>query len=127
MITLTKAQVFKYKSIEDSSPVDIGKDVTVLVGKNESGKTAFLEALDKALSLSDAKFNFVFDYPRKDYVRYRPQHDAKSFAKVVESHFPYREGPRRQDQHGSFHGVEIIKPGQPSHGRLITETKVASA
>lgn len=68
MITLTKAHVFKYKSIEDSSPVEIGKDVTILVGKNESGKTASLEALHKALPLENAKFNVVFDYPRKDYV-----------------------------------------------------------
>jgi predicted ATP-dependent endonuclease of OLD family len=45
LITLVKAQMFKYKSIEDSSQVEIGEDVTVLVGKNESGKTAFLEAL----------------------------------------------------------------------------------
>ena len=37
LITLTKAQVFKYKSIENSSLVDIGEDVTVLVGKNKYG------------------------------------------------------------------------------------------
>lgn len=43
MVTLTKAHVLKYKSIEDSSPVEIAGDVTVLVGKNESGKTAFLD------------------------------------------------------------------------------------
>jgi hypothetical protein len=30
LITLVKAQVFKYKSIEDSSPVEIGETVTVL-------------------------------------------------------------------------------------------------
>ena len=71
MITLTKAQVLKYKSVEDSSPVEIGEDVTVLVGKNESGKSAFLEALHKALPLGDAKFDLVYDYPKKDYVRYR--------------------------------------------------------
>lgn len=35
---LVSAEVFKYKSIEDSSKVAIAGDVTCLVGKNESGK-----------------------------------------------------------------------------------------
>lgn len=87
MISLMKAHVWKYKSIEDSTLVDINDDVTVLVGKNESGKTAFLEALYKSLPLGKVGFDVVFDYPRKDYVHYRSQHDAKSYAKVVELYF----------------------------------------
>lgn len=83
MITLIEAQVSKYKSIEDSTPVPIGDEVTVLVGKNESGKTAFLEALHKALPLDPAKFDYVADYPRKDLVRYRPQHEAGNAQQVV--------------------------------------------
>jgi predicted ATP-dependent endonuclease of OLD family len=35
---LTSAHVRAYKSIEDSSPVAIDEDITVLVGQNESGK-----------------------------------------------------------------------------------------
>lgn len=87
LILLTGAHIYKYKSIEDSSPITIDQDVTVLVGKNESGKTAVLEALHKALPHGEAKFDFVFDYPRKDYVHYRPQHEAKKFAPVVELTF----------------------------------------
>ena len=41
LITLVKAEVFKYKSIEDSSPVQIGDGVTVLVGKNSREKLPF--------------------------------------------------------------------------------------
>jgi len=111
LIKLTKAQVFKYKSIEDSSPVDIGEDVTVLVGKNESGKTAFLEALNKALPLGEAQFDFVFDYPRKDYVRYRPRHDAKSFAKVVELTFGVDKAMAAKINNEVFHGAQVIAPG----------------
>jgi predicted ATP-dependent endonuclease of OLD family len=111
LITLTKAQVFKYKSIEDSSPVSIEENVTVLVGKNESGKTAFLEALHKALALGNAKFDFVFDYPRKDYVRYRPQHDAKSFAKVVELTFRIEKELAAKINGEVFHGAQVIQPG----------------
>lgn len=64
MLTLVKAQVWKYKSIEDSTPVALSDNVTVLVGKNESGKTAFLEALHKAMPLDDANYDYVADYPR---------------------------------------------------------------
>ncbi|MGE3511733.1 MAG: AAA family ATPase, partial [Vicinamibacterales bacterium] len=87
MLTLVKAQVWKYKSIEDSTPVALADDVTVLVGKNESGKTAFLEALHKALPLSGVKYDYVADYPRKDLVRYRQQHEAKNYQKVVQLTF----------------------------------------
>jgi predicted ATP-dependent endonuclease of OLD family len=108
LITLRRAQVFKFKSIEDSSPVEIGKDVTVLVGKNESGKTAFLEALHKALPLGSAKFDFVFDYPRKDYVRYRPQHDAKNYAKVVELTFGIEKDLAAKINREVFQGAQVI-------------------
>ncbi len=87
MLTLVKAQVWKYKSIEDSTPVALADAVTVLVGKNESGKTAFLEALHKAMPLGGAKYDYVADYPRKDLVRYRPQHEAKNYQKVVQLTF----------------------------------------
>ena len=63
MLALIKAQVWKYKCIEDSTPVLLADDVTVLVGKNESGKTAFLEALHKALPVGSPKYDFIYDYP----------------------------------------------------------------
>ncbi len=109
MIALTKARVLKYKSIEDSSPVAIAEDVTVLVGKNESGKTAFLEALHKALPLAKAAFSFVFDYPRKDYVRYRPQHDAKSYASVVDLTFRIADDLAAKINKDVFHGAPLIQ------------------
>lgn len=47
----------------------------MLVGKNESGKTAFLEALRTARSvMPDDKFNYVDQYPRKELTRYEPRH-----------------------------------------------------
>lgn len=111
MITLTKAQVFKYKSIEDSSPVTIMDDVTVLVGKNESGKTAFLEALHKSLPLATAKFDPVFDYPKKDYTRYLPQHRAKTYAKVVDLTFRIEDELSIRINKELFHGAQIVPKG----------------
>ena len=37
---LTKAQVQYFRNILDSTEIEIQDDVTCLVGKNESGKTA---------------------------------------------------------------------------------------
>ena len=72
---LVRARVTDFKSIDDSGWVDIDA-VTSMVGKNESGKTAFLGAL-KRLSPVDGDQGFELkDFPRKGYVRYRRQHEA---------------------------------------------------
>jgi predicted ATPase len=111
VLTLIKAQVWKYKSIEDSTPVELADAVTVLVGKNESGKTAFLEALHKALPLGGAKYDYVADYPRKDLVRYRPQHVAKNYQKVVRLTFRIEKELADKINKDVFGGVEVIVAG----------------
>ena len=42
---LKKVRIDHFRHILDSTPVEIQSDVTCLIGKNESGKTTFLEAL----------------------------------------------------------------------------------
>ncbi len=42
---LIKFRIYNYKSIIDSGYCDLSTDFTILLGKNESGKTAVLEAL----------------------------------------------------------------------------------
>jgi predicted ATP-dependent endonuclease of OLD family len=42
---LVETRVKKFRNIIDSTSVNISKDITCLVGKNESGKTAFLHSL----------------------------------------------------------------------------------
>jgi hypothetical protein len=63
---LTSARVRKFKSIDDSGVVRFEPDVTCLVGRNESGKTAFLEALARASPLpgDPRRFDELRDYPR---------------------------------------------------------------
>lgn len=46
-LKLIEARVQMFRHILDSDPVPISPDVTCLVGKNESGKTAFLQALQR--------------------------------------------------------------------------------
>lgn len=123
MLTLIKAQVWKYKCIEDSTPVLLADDVTVLVGKNESGKTAFLEALHKALPLGSAKYDFIADYPRKDLVRYRPQHEAKKYQKVVELTFRIEKELADRINKEVFSRVEVVTTGDIfTHDTTIANT-----
>lgn len=62
---LTKAHIHDFRCIEDSEPFSIGS-VTCLVGKNESGKTSLLHALEKLNPLEEArkKLDKYRDYPR---------------------------------------------------------------
>lgn len=61
---LTQVRIDKFRNIVDSSPIDMEKDITCLVGKNESGKTALLHALYRLLpSRLNATFSIADHYP----------------------------------------------------------------
>jgi len=65
---LIEITIHKYKSIEIDQKVEIENDITILVGMNESGKTAALESIAKTNYFqSDKKFlfNTTHDYPRR--------------------------------------------------------------
>lgn len=78
MFILKKAVVNKYKSYSSEQVVQLEDDITTLVGKNESGKTAFLEALAKLNYFTDDedfKFDEVQDYPRNELKKYQRSGD----------------------------------------------------
>ena len=88
---ITRARVNNYKSIDDSSWVEL-EDVTALVGKNESGKTAFLQAIRKINSISGEDDGFdIHDYPRKGYIRYKRMHEENPCI-VAQAEFELSEG-----------------------------------
>ena len=61
---LVDAHIYRYRSIDDSSKFVVERDVTCLVGKNESGKTATLQALYKSAPVdSNILFDTTMDYP----------------------------------------------------------------
>lgn len=61
---LTDVSINNFRNIVDSGPVKIDPAVTCLVGKNESGKTAFLQALRRLLPAdSNVAFNAQDHYP----------------------------------------------------------------
>jgi hypothetical protein len=69
---VTKAQVTKYKSVTDSGEFLVDDHMTALVGKNEAGKTAVLEALYRFNPLPSGHpttFEPLRDYPRSSYNR----------------------------------------------------------
>jgi predicted ATPase len=73
---LATARVRLFRSIVDSGPVAIEPDVTSLLGKNESGKTTFLQALYGLNPAYEA--DQAFDLSR-DYPRWRKTRDAREF------------------------------------------------
>ena len=66
---LKNVVIHKYKSFESDQVFDLNEDITILVGMNESGKTASLEAIAKTNYFQNDdqfKFNLTHDYPRKE-------------------------------------------------------------
>ena len=77
---LISAQIAKFKNILDSTPVEIESDVTCLVGKNESGKTAYLHALYRLRPVRpNAVFNVRLQYPAWLEKRRRMMSDWASY------------------------------------------------
>lgn len=91
---LSKVRVREYKSIWDSNEFDIDR-IACLVGKNEAGKTAIIEALYRLNPIveSDGNFDVTEDYPRSVVEDYRQDVSAKNRpeAIVVEATFDLEE------------------------------------
>ena len=65
---LTQVRVQNYRCVRDTGWFDVEKAKTILVGPNEAGKTAVLEALQQINSPDGVKgFDPLRDYPRKLY------------------------------------------------------------
>ena len=69
---LSTVHVTEFQSIRDSNEFSVG-DITCLVGKNEAGKTALLQALYRLNPIVPAEGNYdvTDDYPRWDVEDYR--------------------------------------------------------
>jgi predicted ATP-dependent endonuclease of OLD family len=75
---LRTAHITKFKCINDSHSFTLDPDVTCLVGKNEAGKTAILEALYRLKPVRDekAKFDVVREYFKPEMLEYEKVHEA---------------------------------------------------
>ena len=70
---LKSFQIKNYKSILDSGPVEIRPDVTCLMGMNESGKSACMQALWKFHNVSGVKYDRLYDLPAETYTDFRKE------------------------------------------------------
>ena len=73
---LIKVTIHKYKNFLTEQTYEVESKITRIVGKNESGKTALLEALAKS-NYFDANKEFQFnkdlDYPRSELIKVRDE------------------------------------------------------
>ncbi len=81
---LTQVQITNYKSIHDSTQFEVGQ-ITCLVGKNESGKTALLQALYKLNPVvpEHAMFDVTDEYPRAEVEEYRQKVEGKEIDPAI--------------------------------------------
>jgi hypothetical protein len=65
---LSSARVQKYRSVKDTGWFDVERKKTILVGPNEAGKSAVLQALQQLNPPAGvAGFEALRDYPRSEY------------------------------------------------------------
>ena len=101
---LLSARVTNFRSISDSEEVALNVDITNLVGKNESGKTAFLQALNRSFgSDRTEKLDPASDYPRHLLRDYRRGNQPDE---VV--HLTYQFERADLDRVNDFAGFELL-------------------
>lgn len=92
---LSKARVCRYRSIRDSGWFDVESSKTILVGPNEAGKTALLEALQKINSPDGVQgFDPLRDYPRSEYNDVTTGKVRPEKTTIVEGHFCLEQSDR---------------------------------
>jgi predicted ATP-dependent endonuclease of OLD family len=79
---LNSFHVKKFRNIVDSGPISVDGAVTALVGKNEAGKSAILEALYLFNPAYDEKFDVEEQYPRWLVVKDRKAGALKDYAPI---------------------------------------------
>jgi len=91
---LRAVRVREFQSVWDSNPFEIDR-VACLVGKNESGKTALLQALYRLNPIVEGVGNFdvTDDYPRSEVENYQQDVESgrRSHVVVVEATFMLEE------------------------------------
>ena len=106
---LIKARVQGYRSIVDTGYFDVEDGKTILVGPNEAGKTAILQALQK---LNPPEGVQLFD-PLRDYPRARYDEDIKNGnidpkkLTVVEGHFTLEDADKPELPE-AYHSVTYV-------------------
>lgn len=115
------ARVQNYRSIEDSGEFEIG-DMTCLVGKNEAGKTALLNALRGLKPVQAFEYDEVNDYPRRFSTRFDERH-PNGQAEVVRTWWKIEDGDRERVEQRFGPGVLQGDTIQICYGFRFKESK----
>ena len=93
---LKKARVKKYRSIRDTGLFDVEPGKTILVGPNEAGKSALLEALQRINPPGGIRrFDALRDYPRAEFSDIMAGKVRLEDTTVVEGHFDLEEADKQ--------------------------------
>ena len=123
---LIKARVQKYKCVDDSGawPVD---QVTCLVGKNESGKSALLEALYKLNPVEENESFLKTDYPRKSALTDGGKKDIEN-AQAIITHWTLEEEDRdllgKELPELDIQNGAVIEISKGYSGRIIWDVEI---
>ena len=112
---LAKVHITNFQSIRDSTEFEIG-DLTCLVGKNESGKTALLKALYRLNPILDTDGNFdpTDDYPRRSVSEYEEEVDAGLRAPAIVVRATYALDPDDMTAVASVFGNNCLTDNTPT-------------
>jgi predicted ATP-dependent endonuclease of OLD family len=112
---LVSAHIKNFRSIEDSNKFEIG-DLTCLVGKNESGKTAILQAFYGINPFSSFVYDRTRDYPRRHLSRFDDRHpDGES--EVIETHWSL--SPADMKLVSDIYGLDALKNNEITISKFI--------
>lgn len=104
---LTEFRVEMYKGVIDSEPVAV-EPLTVIVGKNESGKTTLLKALHKLNPATPEPYNMEAEWPRgRRQERRKDQTVCTATFRLDDEEIA--ELGKLTDQKGSFDSVEVSR------------------
>jgi ATPase subunit of ABC transporter with duplicated ATPase domains len=107
---LKSVQVRMFRNILDSTPVKIEEKVTCLVGKNESGKSAFLNALWRLKpARRSPKFSIPDHYPAWLEKRHRNEGVDQNDVRPIEVGLEWEPGDVKHAE-GKF-GPGVVKAG----------------
>lgn len=130
---LVKFAIRDFKSVRNSTTVEVG-EVTCLVGKNESGKTAILQALYKLNPVvpEHAKFDVTDEYPRAEVEEYLQQVESEEISHAIVVQADYTLDGAEIEAVESVYGEGVlpqptIRLSKGYDNKLYVELKVIEA
>jgi len=107
---LSNVEISEFQSIRSSNHFDVG-DITCLVGKNEAGKTAILQALYRLNPIIPAhsKFDVTDDYPRAEVEDYQQDIEANRRAPAIVVEATFTLSPEEVSSIESEFGTGILE------------------